>query len=175
MPDASQVEKSRTENFTVAFYESVFIARQDISAPQVDVIADAFTQVIEQGGGSVKKREYWGLRSLSYRIKKNRKGHYVLLNIDAEAERIHELERQMRIHEDVLRYMTIRVETLEEGPSAMLQSRSGRDDRGRREGRGRGGDGPGGRSGDGPGGRGGDRQGTDQSTEDTPKNQGDAS
>ena len=122
----------------VPFYETVFIARPDISGPQVESLADAFTKVIEDQGGAIKKREHWGLRSLSYRIKKNRKGHYVLFNVDAPAPAVHELERQMRINEDILRYMTIRVDALEEGPSAIMQSRSGRDERGggRREGRG---------------------------------------
>ena len=121
----------------MAFYETVFIARQDISAPQAEALADTFSKVIEDHGGAIAKREHWGLRNLSFRIKKNRKGHYVLFNIDAPPSALHEVERQMRIHEDVLRYMTIRVDTLDEKPSAMMQSRSGRDDRGRREGRGR--------------------------------------
>lgn len=126
----------------VPYYESVFIARQDIAAPQVDALADTFTKIIEDLGGRVTKRELWGLRSLSFRIKKNRKGHYVLLNIDAPPPAVHELERQMRINEDVLRYLTVRVDELEEGPSAMVQNRYGREERGRREGRPpRGGDG----------------------------------
>ena len=120
-------------------YESVFIARQDIAAPQVDGLADSLQDVIEQNGGSVAKREYWGLRSLAYKIKKNRKGHYVLMNIDAPAETMHEVERQMRIHDDVLRYLTIRVDEHEEGPSAVLRNK-GSDDRPRR---GRDGDGGG--------------------------------
>ena len=110
------------------FYENVFIARQDISGAQVDALADTFTQLIADGGGEVKKREYWGLRNLAYRMKKNRKGHYMLLNLDAPAAAVVEMERNMRINEDVLRLLTVRVEALEEGPSAMLQSRS-RDDR----------------------------------------------
>lgn len=128
----------------VPYYESVFIARQDIAAQQVDALADTFTKVIEDLGGRVTKRELWGLRSLSFRIKKNRKGHYVLLNVDAPAPAVHELERQMRINEDILRYLTVRVDELEEGPSAMVQNRYGREERGRREGRPpRGGDGEG--------------------------------
>jgi small subunit ribosomal protein S6 len=115
----------------MAFYENVFIARQDISAAQVDTLADQFTTVLSENGGAVKKKEYWGLKSLSYRIKKNRKGHYVLLNIDAPPAAVHEMERQMRINEDILRFLTVRVDELEEGPSAMLQSR-GREDRPRR-------------------------------------------
>lgn len=113
-------------------YENVFIARQDISGAQVDALADGFTQLITDNGGEVKKREYWGLRNLAYRMRKNRKGHYVLLNLDAPPPAIAELERTMRINEDVLRYLTIRVEALEEGPSAVMQNRGSRDDRGGR-------------------------------------------
>jgi small subunit ribosomal protein S6 len=115
-------------------YETTVIARQDISAAQVDALADALTAVIAAGSGEIKKREYWGLRTLAYRIKKNRKGHYVLLNIDAPPPAVTEMERTMRINEDVLRFMTIRVEALEEGPSAIMQSRGSRDDRPRRGG-----------------------------------------
>ncbi|HXV23283.1 MAG TPA: 30S ribosomal protein S6 [Alphaproteobacteria bacterium] len=115
----------------MAFYENVFIARQEISAAQVDGLADQFTAVLSENGGAVKKKEYWGLKSLAFRIKKNRKGHYVLLNIDAPPAAVHELERQMRINEDILRFLTVRVDELEEGPSAMLQAR-GREDRPRR-------------------------------------------
>lgn len=104
-------------------YESVVIARQDIATTQVDTLADELTNIIAEGGGKVTKRESWGLRSLTYRIKKNRKGHYVLFNIDAPAAAITEYERRMRINEDVLRYLTIRVEELEEGPSAILQNK----------------------------------------------------
>jgi small subunit ribosomal protein S6 len=115
----------------MALYENVFIARQEISAAQVDALSDQFTTVLTENGGAVKKKEYWGLKSLAYRIKKNRKGHYVLLNIDAPPAAVHEMERQMRINEDILRFLTVRVDELEEGPSAMLQSR-GREDRPRR-------------------------------------------
>ena len=115
-------------------YESVFIARQDIAAPQVESLGDAMANVIAEGGGQVTKREYWGLRNIAYRMKKNRKGHYVLFNIDAPSAAVKEMERQMSINEDVVRYLTIRVDALEEGPSAVLQSRSQRDDRPRRDG-----------------------------------------
>src|SRR5437762_10183770 len=98
-------------------YENVFIARQDISGAQVDALADTFTQLVAEQGGEVKKREYWGLRNLAYRMNKNRKGHYVLFNIEAPPAAIAELERTMRINEDVLRYLTLRVDQLEEGPS----------------------------------------------------------
>ena len=113
-------------------YENVFIARQDISGAQADALADQFTQLIADNGGEVKKREYWGLRNLAYRMNKNRKGHYVLFNIDAPAAAIAELERTMRINEVVLRYLTVRVSELEEGPSAVMQSRGSREDRPRR-------------------------------------------
>lgn len=115
----------------MALYENVFIARQEISGAHVDALSDQFTAVLAENGGAVKKKEYWGLKSLAYRIKKNRKGHYVLLNIDAPPAAVHEMERQMRINEDILRFLTVRVDELEEGPSAMLQSR-GREDRPRR-------------------------------------------
>jgi small subunit ribosomal protein S6 len=114
------------------FYENVFIARQDISATQVDALTDGFSKTIEDLGGTVSKREYWGLRSLAYKIKKNRKGHYVLMNIDAQTDAVHEMERQMRISEDVLRYLTVKIEEIEEGPSVVMQGRGGRDDRPRR-------------------------------------------
>ena len=113
-------------------YENVFIARQDISGAQVDALTDSFVQLIADNSGEVKKREYWGLRNLAYRMRKNRKGHYVLINVDAPAAAIAELERTMRINEDVLRYLTIRVEAHEEGPSAVMQNRGSREDRGRR-------------------------------------------
>ena len=121
----------------MAYYESVFIARQDVSAAQVDTLTDGFVKIVEEQGGKVTKREPWGLRNLTFRIKKNRKGHYVLLNIDAPAAAINEMERNMRINEDIIRYLTVRVEALEEGPSAMLRAREERDrgDRGERGGR----------------------------------------
>ena len=122
-------------------YENVFIARQDISGAQVDALADSFTTLIAEQGGEIKKREYWGLRNLAYRMNKNRKGHYVLFNIDAPAPAIAELERTMRINEDVVRYLTIRVDALEEAPSAVMQSRGSREDRPRRSDRDRYGEG----------------------------------
>lgn len=120
----------------MSFYETVFIARQDISSAQVETLADGFAQLIQDNGGTVAKREYWGLRNLSYRMKKNRKGHYVLFNLDAPAPAVSEMERTMRINEDILRYLTIRVEALEEGPSAMMQARTRGDERGDRGDRG---------------------------------------
>jgi len=109
-------------------YEHVFMARQDVSGQQVDALIDQFKAVIAENGGSVKKTENWGLKSLAYRIRKNRKAHYALLNIDATPAAVKEMERQMGLSEDILRFMTIRVEELEEGPSVMLQKRD-RDDR----------------------------------------------
>ena len=123
----------------MSLYETTVITRQDISTTQVDALADALTAIIAERGGEVKKREYWGLRTLAFRIKKNRKAHYTLFNIDAPPAAIAEMERTMGINEDVLRFMTIRVDELEEGPSAVMQSRGSRDDRPRRsfgEGRG---------------------------------------
>ena len=114
----------------MSLYANIFIARQDISTAQVEALADTFANLIAEQGGKVEKREYWGLRNLAYRVKKNRKGHYVLFNIDCPPAAVSELERNMRINEDVLRYLTIKVEALEAGPSAVLQNR-GREDRDR--------------------------------------------
>jgi small subunit ribosomal protein S6 len=116
-------------------YEHVFLARQDISGQQAEALAEQFKGVIEANGGKVAKVEPWGLRNTAYRINKNRKAHYVLMNIDAQPAAVSEMERQMRIHDDILRYMTIRVEELEEGQSAILR-KSDRDDRGERSDRG---------------------------------------
>ena len=110
-------------------YESVLIARQDISAAQVETHVDEFAKIIENGGGSIKKREYWGLRSLAYRIKKNRKGHYVLLNLETDSETLNEYERIMGLNEDILRFMTIRIEEVDEEPSIMMQTKTERGDR----------------------------------------------
>jgi small subunit ribosomal protein S6 len=118
------------------FYENVFIARQDVTTAQVEALTELFAGIVTAQGGNVTKREYWGLKSLSYKVRKNRKGHYTLLNIDAPAAAVIEMERNMRIHEDVLRQLTVRVDELEEGPSAMMQSKGGRDDRGDRGDRG---------------------------------------
>ena len=117
------------------YYESVYIARPDISTAQVEALAESLTSIVGENGGAVTKNEYWGLKNLAYRIKKNRKGHYTMLNIDAPAGAISELERNMRINEDVLRYMTIRVDELDENPSIMLTSRGSRDSRDRDRGR----------------------------------------
>jgi small subunit ribosomal protein S6 len=116
----------------MALYEHMLIARQDISAQQVDALATHLKTIVESEGGKVEKQEYWGLRSLAYRIKKNRKGHYVLLNINAPSNAIVELERQIKINEDVLRYITVRVEAFEQSNSSKKRERE-RD--GEREGR----------------------------------------
>jgi len=129
------------------FYEHVFLARQDLGPQQVEEFTNQYKAVVEGLGGKVAKTEYWGIKSLSYRIRKNRKAHMTLLNIDAPAPAIAEMERQMRLSEDVIRYLTVRVDELEEGPSAMMRKADRdreRDDR------------PGGR---GFGDRGGDRGG----------------
>jgi small subunit ribosomal protein S6 len=123
------------ERHSMPLYEHVFLARQDLSAQQVEELTTQYTAVITQAGGKVTKNEYWGLKSLSYRINKNRKAHMTLLNVDAPSAALNEIERQERLSEDVLRYLTIRVEELEEGPSAMLR-KSDRDDRGERGDRG---------------------------------------
>lgn len=111
-------------------YETVLIARNDVTEQQVEAIADEIGAELEAGGGAVKKREYWGLRSLAYRIKKNRKGHYMLLGLDAAPAFITEMERKLGLNEDVLRYMTLRVEEIEEAPSAILSRKSDERERG---------------------------------------------
>jgi small subunit ribosomal protein S6 len=134
-------------------YEHVYLARQDVSAQQVEDLTKQFTGVIEGLGGKVTKNEYWGVKSLNFRINKNRKAHFTLLNLDAPPAAIVEVERHERINEDVLRYLTVRVDELEEGPSAMMRKVDrdrDRDDRG------------GGRFGDGGGRFGGDRFGGDR-------------
>jgi small subunit ribosomal protein S6 len=120
---------NQKEGASMPLYEHIYLARQDVSPQQVEEMTNNMTEVLTQGGGKVTKNEYWGLKSLSYRIKKNRKAHYSLLNIDAPAPAVAEMERQMRINEDILRFMTVRVDELEEGPSAMLQKRDRDDDR----------------------------------------------
>ncbi|MEW7007723.1 MULTISPECIES: 30S ribosomal protein S6 [unclassified Lentilitoribacter] len=114
----------------MALYEHIFLARQDLSGAQVDELVQNYKTLLEENGGSVGRIENWGLKNLTYRMKKNRKAHYALMDIDAPAAAVHEMERQMRINEDVLRYMTVSVDGHEEGPSVMLQKRD-RDDRGR--------------------------------------------
>ncbi len=108
-------------------YESVFIVRQDVTAAQVDALGDGFAKIVEDNGGSMERREYWGLRTLSYRIKKNRKGHYVLFNLNAPPACLQEMERNMRLNEDVLRYMTIRLEDARAEPSPIMQGKGDRE------------------------------------------------
>src|SRR5436190_6200013 len=115
------------------FYEHVFLTRQDASAQQVEELTTQFKGVIEQMGGKIAKTEQWGVKSLSYRVHKNRKAHFTLFNVDAPPAALNEVERQERLSEDVLRYLTIRVDELEEGPSAMMRKVDRdreRDDRG---------------------------------------------
>jgi small subunit ribosomal protein S6 len=116
----------------MALYEHVFLARQDVSGQRVDELVEQFKGVIAAGGGTVGKTEYWGLKNLAYRINKNRKAHYTLLNIEAPHSAVAEMERQMGINEDVLRFLTIRVERLDEEPSVQMQKKE-RDDRRRRD------------------------------------------
>ena len=115
----------------MALYEHVFLARQDLAQAQVDQLAEMATKIIEEGKGKVVKTETWGLRSLAYRIAKNRKAHYVMLDIDAPTGVVAELERQLNINEDIIRFMTVRVDEHENGPSAMM--RRGERDRARGE------------------------------------------
>ncbi|MEC7242881.1 MAG: 30S ribosomal protein S6 [Pseudomonadota bacterium] len=103
-------------------YESVFIARQDVSAQHVEALTKDFSAIIENGGGKIHKHEYWGLRALAYRVKKNRKGHYVMLNLEADNNTLREFERIMGLNEDILRFMNISIEEVEEGPSIMMQA-----------------------------------------------------
>ena len=120
----------------MAFYECVIIARQDVATSQVEGLVADFTRILRENGGRVAGSEYWGLRTLAYRIKKNRKGHYLMLRTDAPAAAMHELERNLRISDDIIRYLTVRVETLEEGPSIVMAQRNSRDERGDRGDRG---------------------------------------
>ena len=114
-------------------YESVFIARQDVTSAQVEAMADEFAEIITSAGGSIKKREYWGLRSLAYRIKKNRKGHYVMFNMETGPEALREYERIMGLNEDVLRFLNLNIEEIEDGPSIMMQGKTERSSRGQRD------------------------------------------
>lgn len=117
-------------------YESVFIARQDISSQQVEGLSTSLQEIVRENGGTIEKTEFWGLRNLAYKIKKNRKGHYVLLNVDAPSAALQEVERNMGLSEDVIRFLTVRVDELEEGPSAVMRNKGSRGDRGNRGDRG---------------------------------------
>ncbi|MES2339041.1 MAG: 30S ribosomal protein S6 [Pseudomonadota bacterium] len=119
----------------MALYEHVFLARQDLAQAQVDALAEAATKIVTDHKGKVVKTENWGLRSLAYRIAKNRKAHYVMLEIDAPGDVVAELERQTQINEDVIRYMTVKVDELEQGPTVMMRKQErDRERRGEREG-----------------------------------------
>jgi small subunit ribosomal protein S6 len=118
----------------MALYETILICRQDISSTQVESLTETFSTILKDQGGSVAKTEQWGLKTLTYRIKKNRKGHYVYLGLDASAAAVAEMERNMSINEDVLRYMTVKVEKIDEGQTAMLANKGERAERGPRGG-----------------------------------------
>ncbi len=109
------------------YYETVFIARQDLTEAQVKDMTEAFSKIITDAKGKITKTEFWGLKSFAYRINKARKGHYVLLELDTDSEALVEMERQMRLHEDVVRFLTIRLEELTDGPSVVMD-KGGRDD-----------------------------------------------
>jgi small subunit ribosomal protein S6 len=113
----------------VPLYECVLIARNDVTQQQVEGIVDGVTRQLETDGGTLIKREYWGLRSLAYRIKKNRKGHYMLVGLEAKPAFMHEMERQLRLNEDILRFLTLSVDKIEEGPSAILLRKDDERDR----------------------------------------------
>jgi small subunit ribosomal protein S6 len=132
---ASQRSAKRREVKNMPLYEHVFLARQDLAQAQVDALAENATKIVEDNGGKVVKTETWGLRSLAYRIAKNRKAHYVMLDLDAPAHAVAELERQSNINEDVIRFLTIKVDEHEKGPSAMMRrgdKERSRGDRGER-------------------------------------------
>ena len=111
------------------YYESVYIARPDITAAQVEALTESMSAIIADGGGKVTQTEYWGLKTLAYRIKKNRKGHYTMMALDAPPMAVKEFERNLRLNEDVLRLMTIRVEELDDEPSVMMKNKNSRDER----------------------------------------------
>jgi len=117
----------------MSLYEHVFLSRQDVTAQQVEAMTEQYKAVIEAGGGTIAKVEYWGVKSLAYRIKKNRKAHYALMNITAPPAAVAEMERQMGINEDILRFMTVRVDEHEIEPSAMMQRRDREERRGDRD------------------------------------------
>jgi small subunit ribosomal protein S6 len=122
----------------MALYEHVFIARQDLSNAQAEGLIEHFGQVLSDNGGTVAATEYWGLKTMAYKINKNRKGHYAYLRTDAPSNAVQEMERLMGLHEDVMRVLTVKVDAHEEGPSAVVQSKNQRDERGDRGDRDRG-------------------------------------
>lgn len=113
----------------MALYEHVFIARQDLSNQQAEGLIEHFGQILTDNGGALQGTEYWGLRTLAYKINRNRKGHYGFMKSDSPAGAVQEMERLMRLHEDVMRVLTVKVDAHEEGPSAVIQAKSSRDDR----------------------------------------------
>ena len=110
----------------MAIYECVFIARQELTAAQTEQLSKDLTKIVSANSGEVKNQEYWGLRNLAYKIRKNRKGHYTMFHIEAPSSTIEELERNMRLNEDILRYLTVKIDTLPEGPSVMMTARPDR-------------------------------------------------
>ena len=110
----------------MALYESVIIGRQDLTPNQFEELVEGFTKIIEDFKGVIKKREIWGLRNLAYKINKNRKGHYILLNIDSSSDAIAEYERLMRLNEDIIRFLTIRINSIDEKPSPLMNNKSDR-------------------------------------------------
>ncbi len=139
----------------MALYEHVFIARQDLSNQQAEALIEHFGQILTDNGGTLNGTEYWGLRTLAYKINRNRKGHYGFMKSDSPSAAVQEMERLMRLHDDVMRVLTVKVDEHEEGPSAVVQAKSSRDDR------------RGGRDDRGPrGDRGGDRGGRDRDDRD---------
>ena len=110
----------------MAIYECVYIARQELTAAQAEQLSKDFTKIVSSNSGEIKRQEYWGLRNLAYKIRKNRKGHYTMFHIEAPASTIEELERNMRLNEDILRYLTVKIDKLPEGPSVMMTARPDR-------------------------------------------------
>ncbi|MEO0388619.1 MAG: 30S ribosomal protein S6 [Pseudomonadota bacterium] len=116
----------------MALYEHVFIARQDLSNAQAEGLIEHFGTVLSDNGGAVVGTEYWGLKTMAYKINKNRKGHYAFMKSDSPSVAVEEMERLMRLHEDVMRVMTIKVDEHEDGPSAVIQAKNAKDERGSR-------------------------------------------
>ena len=110
----------------MAIYECVYIARQELTAAQAEQLSKDLTKIVSSNSGEIKRQEYWGLRNLAYKIRKNRKGHYTMFHIEAPASAIEELERNMRLNEDVLRYLTVKIDKLPDGPSVMMTARPDR-------------------------------------------------
>ena len=119
----------------MALYEHVFIARQDLSNTQAEGLIEHFSAVLTDNGGKIVDSEYWGLKTMAYKINKNRKGHYAFVKSDAPSPAVQEMERLMRLHEDVMRVMTIKVDEHEEGPSAVVHAKNAKDERGTRNAR----------------------------------------